>query len=1157
MRINDNRGTALLLQPRQFFRVLVAAIVAVDLFVCVLGGLSLGESYTQHQRRAEVTAQNLSQVVEGKLSSDFEKIDLALQSVVDDGERQLAARGTLDGPALSLVLQRLQARLPEVNALRVADAAGIVRHGVPGVGETVVSIADREYFLRQRDKPAAGLVVVNPLFTRIDRQWAIPVSRRINRPDGSFAGVAYANVSVTHINETFSNINVGPSGSVALRSVDGALVARHPMLNSRLSEIGTKVFFPEAQEMIRSGKNEGTVISRYPADNVQRTVSFRRIQAYPFFVLIGLAVDDYLQDWRVEVAKTGSASGLFVLMSILAGWWINRAWQRTQAQRLLLEQQAQQIHADYLALEQAGLKTKKLAQAIEQSPVSVVICDVAGTIEYVNPKFSEASGYAAAEAIGQTPRLLRSGVTSVEVYRDLWATILDGRRWQGELLNRKKNGELFWEHTRISPLRGEDGRISHFITVKEDISERRNAEALLKKLSLAVEHSPSSVIITNKTGVIEYVNQKFVEVSGYSSSDVLGKTPRLLKSGLTSEEIYKSLWATISSGKEWSGQLQNRCKTGELLWENERISPITDEHGAITHFVALKEDVTTRKQVEDVLRLRNSAVEASSNGIILIDAQGPERPIIYSNRAFEKMTGYSGGEVAGRSLASFLACDHDVALAEFTSMALQQAEERRSVVRSRRRDGTVFWNEFAITAVRNEGGSITHYVGVLNDVTERITYEQQLAHQANHDSLTGLANRNLLTDRIEQAIVNARRYGHWAALLLVDLDHFKYINDSLGHATGDLIVKDVAELLRSCAREGDTVARLGGDEFVLVLYHVDGEQDVVRVMDRIVETISAPVRIEGREHHLTCSVGASVFPRDADSAEHLLRNADTAMYRAKDLGRNGYSFYTADMNVRMMERLTLEGQLRQALVNEEFVLHYQPQIDLSSGKIVGAEALIRWQSPSLGLVPPGKFINIAEETGLIIAIGDWVLAEACRQIRRWQLAGLPHVRVAINISAMQFRQKDFTRTVATRLQENHVAASSLELELTESMLMHDVENALVVMQGLKAMDVHLSLDDFGTGYSSLSYLKRFPIDVLKLDQSFVRDILVDPDDATIARSVITLGHHLGLKVVAEGVESEAQLVFMQSNGCDLVQGYYFSRPVAADTFSMLLGKGLS
>ena len=692
-----------------------------------------------------------------------------------------------------------------------------------------------------------------------------------------------------------------------------------------------------------------------------------------------------------------------------------------------MERHVKRIAADLVEIREAGVTMRKLSRVVEQSPTIVVITDTRGVIEYVNPKFTSLTGYGAAEVIGRTPALLKSGLTPAAVYQDLWSTLLDGRQWRGELLNRKKCGELFWEDTRISPLMDDDGRITHFIAVKEDTTERRKVEAQLHKLSLAVEHSPVSVMITDHQGTIEYVNPRFTEVTGFAANEVFGKNPRILKSGTTGQHVYQGLWQSITSGREWSGELQNRNRNGELFWESEKIAPIVDTSGKISHFVALKEDITERKN-----------------------------------------------------------------------------------------------------------------------------YQAELERQATRDALTGLANRSLLSDRMGQALAQAHRSGHAAAVLLVDLDNFKLINDSLGHATGDLLVKAMAERLSGCVREGDTVARMGGDEFVIIMHHVRDESDVTAMMQRIVATIATPLDIEGRELHVTCSTGAALYPKDGTSGEDLLRNADTAMYRAKEQGRDSFRFYTADMNQRMMDRLTLEAELRLAIDRQQFSLHYQPQVDTDSGRLIGAEALLRWSHAEMGMIPPSRFIPLAEETGLIVPLGEWILREACAQSRRWQAAGLPPLRLAVNISARQFRQKNFAERLVGILEETGLAADLLELGLTESMVMQKPDEAVKLLQRLKRPGLHLSLDDFGTGYSSLSYLKRFPIDVLKLYQSFVRGVLSDADDAAIARSVIGLGHSLNLKVIAEGVETEAQRAFLAAEKCDAMQGYHFSRPLPAAAFAALL-----
>ncbi|HEX6265278.1 MAG TPA: EAL domain-containing protein [Burkholderiales bacterium] len=438
---------------------------------------------------------------------------------------------------------------------------------------------------------------------------------------------------------------------------------------------------------------------------------------------------------------------------------------------------------------------------------------------------------------------------------------------------------------------------------------------------------------------------------------------------------------------------------------------------------------------------------------------------------------------------------------------------------------------------------------------ERKRYQVQLEHQANYDALTGLPNRNLLHDRLHQAVF-MQREARAVAVVFIDLDHFKFVNDSLGHSMGDKLLKGMAERLCTVLREGDTVARLGGDEFVLILNHQANEEAIFRAMQRITAKIAEPIEIEGREMTLTCSAGISLYPQDGIDVDTLLKNADTAMYRAKEHGRSNFQFYTAEMNERVTERLAMESALRRAIERGEFLLHYQQRVDLETGAIVGAEALVRWLHPEWGLVRPARFIPLAEETGLIVPIGEMVLREACRQARAWLDEGLRPGVVSVNLSARQFRQEGLVRTVSRVLEETRLDPQHLELELTESMVMHNVESAVTTLQGLKSLGVALSVDDFGTGYSSLAYLRNLPIDKLKIDRSFVRDIGTgeEAQDGVLAQAIISLGHNLHLHVVAEGVETDAQVRFLKRHRCDEVQGFFYGEPVEPAAHAKLLAK---
>lgn len=557
---------------------------------------------------------------------------------------------------------------------------------------------------------------------------------------------------------------------------------------------------------------------------------------------------------------------------------------------------------------------------------------------------------------------------------------------------------------------------------------------------------------------------------------------------------------------------------------------------------------------EEMLRLRNLAIEASNDGIMITDALIPGKPITYVNPAFELITGYKAQEAVGRRGGFLFRKDIEQPGLQEILAAMREHRECRALMRSYRKDGSQFWNELSLAPVRNEAGVLTHHISIFKDVTQRKQYEEQLERQANYDPLTGLANRNLMTDRLEQALIYARRSGRLVAVLAFDLDRFKNVNDSLGHDAGDRLLQLVSKRLEQRVREGDTVARWGGDEFIIVLADVDQAESVISVAQKLLEAVSQSTFIGNHEITPRASIGISLYPRDAEDRETLLRNADTAMHRAKDAGRNTFAFYTQDQNQRAIARLELEAGLHRALERRELLLHYQPKVDLQTGAVLGSEALLRWKHPDRGMIPPIEFIPVAEETGLILPIGAWVLETACVQAKAWQKAGWPRMTMAVNLSARQFQQKDLVKTVTGILARTGFDPASLDLEITESMLMRDPEAAAATISRLHAMGVRLSMDDFGTGYSSLGYLKRFEVDNLKIDRSFVRDIPASQDDAAIVRAIISLAQALKMKVIAEGVETEEQKNFLAALGCDEYQGFYFSKPLPPEEFEALLRK---
>ena len=572
---------------------------------------------------------------------------------------------------------------------------------------------------------------------------------------------------------------------------------------------------------------------------------------------------------------------------------------------------------------------------------------------------------------------------------------------------------------------------------------------------------------------------------------------------------------------------------------------------------SLREELRQRDErlavSDQSLRMAEKVFENSFEGIMFANAN----IIIESvNPAFTQITGYKAHEVIGRTPKMLNSGKHDPAYYREMWASLNNLGRWQGEIWNRRKNGEIYPEWLSINVVKNAQGAVTNYIAIFSDITERKAAEDRVWHLAHHDVLTGLPNRMLLVERLGHALAHAHRNQRMVAVIFLDLDRFKVINDTFGHSLGDQLLQVVAQRLVACVREDDTVARLGGDEFTVILEDIGDTRGIAGVAQKIIDTLSQPTPLDGHEVSITTSIGISVYPGDDDQAESLIKHADAAMYLAKSKGRNNFQFFTAESDTCSIERLTLENRLRKALENDELVLHYQPQVDITSHRISGMEALLRWNHPHLGLLQPGQFIPMAEETGLIIPIGEWVLREACSQAKAWRDEGMPALRVAVNISGRQFNHMKMVETVRSTLDATGLPADCLELEITESIAMAHVEDSIRKLLELRAMGVRISMDDFGTGHSSLSYLTRFPLDTLKIDKSFVQNLEANSSDSVIATAIVTMAQSLNLNVITEGVETEEQLNFLKGLHRNEVQGFYFSHPLPADAFALLLRANL-
>jgi diguanylate cyclase (GGDEF)-like protein/PAS domain S-box-containing protein/hemerythrin-like metal-binding protein len=930
---------------------------------------------------------------------------------------------------------------------------------------------------------------------------------------------------------------------------------------------------------------------------------------------------------------------------------------------------------------------KQLLLAIEQSPSAIVITGLDANIEFVNQAFVNTTGYSRTEAIGQNPSMLHSGKTSKQTYQDMWTRLKAGEVWKGEFINKRKDGSEFVELALISPVQQPDGSISHYLGIKEDITERKRLERQLSEqlafTQSVIDAEINGIAVCHEIAEAPYVqftvwNRSMEHLTGYSLQEinVLGWR-QILDRGPDPKNQAGEMMRRIGNGEhllgeEWTiirktgeqrivqlhttqcshddngahvlavmnditerKQMEVRLKDSEsrlrAIIENEpecikildaegrlvQMNPaglrmieadhaeqaigqlvldlIAPEHREAfaelhdrviagksaqleyeiigikggrrwvdTHAVPMKEadgqtvhlavtrDIQERKQAEHQLRIAATVFE-SQEGMMVTDAN---QIILRVNKAFTRITGYTAMDALGKKPRMLKSGRHDQAFYEAIWANLHKTGNWEGEIWNRRKNGEIYPEYLAIAAVKNPNGVVTHFVGTLTDITLRKASEEEIERLAFYDPLTQLPNRRLLQERLKSALASSHRSGQKGALLFIDLDNFKALNDTLGHDMGDLLLQQVAARLNACVRENDTVARLGGDEFVIMLEDLSeltygSLNQSETIGQKILAAVNLPFKLGTQEYLSTSSIGIALFDGHEHSDE-LLKRADIAMYQAKNSGRNALRFFDPQMQHLINARVSLEDNLRKALAHQQFILHYQIQVD-SSGYTQGAEALLRWLHPERGLISPAEFIPLTEETGLILPIGHWVLDSACAQLATWQHSAVTNALViSVNVSAKQFFQADFAAQVHACIQRHCINPNLLKLELTESILIKNIEDTIAIMHTLRDIGVQFSLDDFGTGYSSLQYLKKLPFAQLKIDQSFIREIASDKEDQAIVRTIIAMATSLNLNVIAEGVETTEQLQILQNLGCTHYQGYLFSRPVTIENLEELL-----
>jgi len=813
------------------------------------------------------------------------------------------------------------------------------------------------------------------------------------------------------------------------------------------------------------------------------------------------------------------------------------------------------------SLATAQINRRLLDTVISGTSDAIFIKDDQGRYLLINEAAAEFVGKTPDEIIDHDDSFLFPEISAREVMANDQAIMSSGRTCTHEEQITPFSGNTRTFLVTKGPVLDQNGRVIGLFGVAHDITERMQAEERLRvseeRLRLALDASRDGLWDWDLRNGEVYRSLRYYELTGrQANQDISGfeffKTtvhpddlPRVLQ---TIEEHKQGKTPAI----EFEYRLLTRSE--EIKWMSVRgLAVERNAEGAALRIVGTLADITERKQAEAELRIAAVAFE-SSESMMITDANGV---ILRVNKAFIETTGYSAEEVIGLTPRILQSDLHQAAFYDEMWQAINRTGLWQGEVWDRRKDGQIYPKFLTIVAVKGHDGAVTHYIGTHIDISQIKAAADEIERLAFYDPLTNLPNRRLLQDRLKPALASSHRSGRLGALLFIDLDNFKTLNDTLGHDKGDLLLQQVAHRLSHCVREGDTVARLGGDEFVVVLEDLseqsfDAATQAETIGKKIQTELSQPYLLAAQDYHSTPSIGATLFNGHRQSIEELLKQADIAMYQAKNAGRNALRFFDPHMQASITARVTLEADLRLALAKNQFELYYQAQI-YHNGHIIGAEVLIRWHHPKRGLVPPTDFIPLTEETGLILPIGLWVLQTACAQIKRWESNALTrHLQLAVNVSAHQFRQADFVEQVSEVIRHNAIHPHRLKLELTETLVLDDIDDTVTKMHRLRDIGVCFSMDDFGTGYSSLSSLKKLPLDQLKIDQSFVRDISTDPDDAIIVQTIIAMAKNLGMEVIAEGVETEAQRAFLEQNHCLLYQGYLFSKPVPLEQFEQLL-----
>jgi len=1045
-------------------------------------------------------------------------------------------------------LVAIQRQAPDASAALADEVVRGVRARHPELQDLVLVDA-QPAFAAAPGPGAARLQTGDPLPGADGEGWVLPLALAIpNGPDAPPRWLV-GHLRVTSLHMQLRELDLGRGGTATFVHRNGRIVTRSdPDDRYAGTDIRSSSLFTHGVNRTGAGLLQG----RSDLDRTRRLIGFRALTDYPLIATVGVGRDDLLAGWWAFVGALATG-GVLLLLAWLAGVRMlvtgarrERALSadiaRSEGAIVDLTARMRDVEAQYRYLYE---RHPLPALVYDRETLRLLAVNDAAIAEYGYPRAQFLTLDADALVVDMDGDDIRD-----EVARAPAPHI--GRRFR----HRRHDGSTFAAMVYSSSL---DflGRPARLVLVM-DVSDRERVEAERERsearFQMVARATSDAIWDWDVATDTLWWNEGFTAQYGWDWRTHVATIPQWTALVHPDDVVRVSddLQAALASGgTDWSAQYRLRCANGDYALVEDRGTILRDAAGHPVRAVGGILDVTRRRRDEADLRLLRRAVEATENGIVIADACAPDQPIVYVNPAFARITGYPAAEAIGRNCRFLQGEERDQAARPAIRAAIGQAREIRVQLRNYRRDGSPFWNELRMAPVRDQDGQLTHFVGILNDVSERRRAEEALAHRATHDELTGLPNRELVMERLADAVARATGDGGCVGLVFVDLDDFKLINDSLGHASGDEVLRTVGRCLQAALQPGDTVGRFGGDEFVLVLSAPDRDA-VARATAGVFEALSQPMDIGAASLQVTSSIGYCCHPDDGDDPALLLRHADQAMYQAKQQGRNCVVVYRAEFGTQASERLVLVSQLRDALQAGQFVLAFQLQFNQQRHP-VGMEALLRWQHPERGLLAPDAFIAVCEDSGLIVPIGRWVLREAARHHQILAAHGWGHLRIAVNVSAAQFQQ-GLVDDVLSVMQAFALPADVLELELTESVVMASPDNVIRDMATLRDAGVCIAIDDFGTGYSSLAYLKRLPLHRVKLDRSFVQDLGRDPDDEAICDAIIRMAQRLGLCTTAEGVETDLQRTWLAAHGCDELQGYLFARPAPFGDVLALLGR---